>query len=217
MIKEFNTKTGKNITGIPGQNRLAFALSGNEDFYDLEGWSERGGYQGSVIIFYDFENGEVYVPFEKKRNVVYGRPVYHDGYCYFLRGDYDLKLVTLYRYAPEKEPETVTLLNMDELDLYNLQIIGNGINIVSMGDVFRSYYPEKFTIGLEPQDTVCLIDEGKVYIERWIEKGWDAEKDRAADDYDFHDMVIVRDKEGNVISETTGSLFQREDGTWWIG
>ena len=86
-----------------------------------------------------------------------------------------------------------------------------------MSDVFRSYYPEKFTIGLEPQDTVCLIDEGKVYIERWIEKGWDAENDRAADDYDFHDMVIVRDKEGNVISETTGSLFQREDGTWWIG
>jgi hypothetical protein len=52
---------------------------------------ERGGYQGAVLYFYDFETGDVYQPFEKKRNVVYSRPEFADGYYYFLQGDYDAK------------------------------------------------------------------------------------------------------------------------------
>ena len=50
-----------------------------------------GGYQGAVLYFYDLETGDVYQPFEKKRNVVYSRPEFADGYYYFLQGDYDAK------------------------------------------------------------------------------------------------------------------------------
>jgi hypothetical protein len=38
-------------------------MSDNEDLYDLIAWSERGGYQGAVLYFYDFETGDVYQPF----------------------------------------------------------------------------------------------------------------------------------------------------------
>ena len=31
--------------------------------------------KGSVIKFYDFENGNVYTPFVKKRDVIYSKPV----------------------------------------------------------------------------------------------------------------------------------------------
>ena len=71
MIRKFKAIKGKYIEKIYGQDRLAYAMSDNEDFYDLIAWSERGGYQGAVIYFYDFETGDVYQPFEKKKNVVY--------------------------------------------------------------------------------------------------------------------------------------------------
>ncbi len=88
MIKRFKEIEGRYIEKIIGQDRLAFAHSDTDDFYDLIEWAERGGYQGSIIMFFDFESGNVYKPFEKKRNVVYSSPVYVTGFYYFLQGDY---------------------------------------------------------------------------------------------------------------------------------
>ena len=216
MIRRFNKITGKSIEKIYGQERLAYSMSGNEDLYDLIEWSKRGGYQGSVICFYDLETGDVYQPFEKKANVVYGQPAFAEGSYYFLKGDYDEGSVILYRYLPGETPEAVVELKLHETDLYNLRVIGNPIHIVSQDDVFRCYYPEAFSFPLQPNETVCLIEDGKVYIEAWIEEGWDDENDCATDAYDFYHRIITKDFEGNTISEETGCLCQAADGTWWI-
>ena len=116
MIKRFQRIEGRSIQEIEGQSRLGFAKSDMTDFYDLIEWAERGGYPGSVLLFYDFSTGRVHVPFAQK-NVVYSDPRYVDGSYYFLRGDYDEQTVTLYRWAPEQEPETVIELGMEETDL----------------------------------------------------------------------------------------------------
>ena len=54
MVRRFKSVNGKYIEKIYGQDRLAFAMSDNEDLYDLIAWSERGVYQGTVLYFYDF-------------------------------------------------------------------------------------------------------------------------------------------------------------------
>ena len=59
MVKYFESPMGKYIEKIIGQDRLAFAQSDSNDFYDMIEWAKRGGYQGSIIIFYDFENGQI--------------------------------------------------------------------------------------------------------------------------------------------------------------
>ncbi len=74
MIKRFNEVNGIYIEKIFGQDRLAFAMSDTSDLYDLVEYTQRGGYQGSVIKFYDFVSGNVYTPFEKKRDVIYSKP-----------------------------------------------------------------------------------------------------------------------------------------------
>ena len=51
-------------------------MSDTTDFYDMIEWLKKGGYQGSTISFYDYNNGKVYEPFQKQRNVLYGTPVY---------------------------------------------------------------------------------------------------------------------------------------------
>ena len=216
MIRKFKSVNGKYIEKIYGQDRLAFAMSDNEDLYDLIAWSERGGYQGAVLYFYDFETGDVYQPFEKKRNVVYSRPEFADGYYYFLQGDYDAKTVVLYRYFPDDLLAPVVTLPLDDVDLYNLRIVGNPVHIISQNEELRCYYPEVFSFPLEPNETVCFIEYGRVYIEAWIEEGWDDENDRATDEYNYYHKVVVKDFHGNLISEEIGALGQAADGTWWM-
>lgn len=216
MVRRFKEVNGKYIEKIYGQDRLAFAMSDNEDLYDLIAWSERGGYQGAVLYFYDFETGDVYRPFEKKRNVVYSRPEFADGYYYFLQGDYDAKTVVLYRYFPDDILAPVVTLPLDDVNLYNLRIVGNPVHIISQNEALRCYYPEAFSFPLEPNETVCFIEDGRVYIEAWIEEGWDDENDRATDEYNYYHKVVVKDFHGNLISEEIGALGQAADGTWWM-
>ena len=192
-------------------------MSDSTDMYDLIEFAERGGYQGSVIKFYDFENGNVYTPFEKKRDVIYSKPAYEDGFYYFLQGDYGLKRVTLYKYLPEEVLEEVTEFSLDEVDLYNLQIVGQKVHVISQNaEVFKCYYPEKMSFALKPNETVELITDDKVILEAWIEEGWDDENDCATDDYKFYNKVIVKDFDGNLISEEVGSIYQAADGTYWM-
>jgi hypothetical protein len=217
MIKRFDTVEGRYIEKIYGQDRLAYAHTDTSDLYDLVEWAERGGYPGSVIMFYDFSNGKVYKPFRKRKNTAYTNPVYANGQYWFLQGDYGKGKVTLFRYLPEEKPEAVTAFGTDEVKLYNLRILGSEVHVLSQnGETAECFYPEHFTMTLTPHQTVALIEDGKVYLEEWVEEGWDEENDRATDQYKYYHRVIVKDMDGNTISEEVGALYQSPDGTYWL-
>jgi hypothetical protein len=218
VIKRFNKIEGRCIEKIYGQDRFGYSQSDFEDFYDMIEWAKQGGYQGAELLIYDFHTGDVYKPFDKKRNVVYGAPVYVEGSLYFLQGDYDEKKVTLYRYIPEKVLEKVTELNIEEVNLYNLQIIGHPIYIISQEaeDGFRCYYPEKISFPINNRESVIFIEDGQVYLEEWVEEGWDDEKGCATDAYKYYNRIIIKDFAGNTISEEIGCLNKSAEGDWWI-
>lgn len=216
MIKHFNEVEGRYIEKIIGQDRLAFAHSDTSDLYDLIEWSKRGEYYGSIIIFFDFDSGNVYKPFPKKRNIVYSNPVYAGEFYYFLQGDYSEKKITLYRYIPEKILEKVTELSTAEVNLYNLRVIGEPVHIISQQDHFECYYPERISFPVEGNEHAIFIDNGKIYFEAWIEEGWDDEKGCATDKYKYYDKIIIKDDKGNTLSEEVGAIYQAADGTWWI-
>ena len=218
MIKKFDRIEGRCIEKIYGQDRFGYSQSDFEDLYDLIEWAEQGGYQGSELWFYDFYTGKVYNPFDEKRNVVYGAPVYAEKFLYFLQGDYDKKKVTLYRYMPEKVLETVAEFNMEDVNLYNLTIIGNPLHVISQDneDGFRCYYPEKISFPLHELESVVLIEDEKVYLEEWIEEGWDDENDCATDAYQYYNRIIIKDFVGNTISEEIGCLNRSANGDWWL-
>ena len=216
MIRRFREVEGRYIEKILGQERLAFAHSDTNDFYDLIEWSKSGGYQGSIILFFDFASGNVHKPFAKKRNVVYSDPVYAGGFYYFLQGDYDEKRITLYRYIPEKLMEKVTELSTEEVNLYNLRIIGEPVHVISQEERFECYYPEKISIPMESNEHVVFMEDGRIYFEAWLEEGWDEEKECATEQYRNYYKIIIRDYEGNRLSEEVGNFYQAADGTWWM-
>ena len=45
---------------------------------------------------------------------------------------------------------------------------------------------------------------------------WADERDCAKPEYRYYEKLVVRDFDGNVISEELGCLYQRPDGSWWI-
>ncbi len=218
QIKRFAQVIGETPEEISGQSRTAFSMDESEDFYDMIEWMKHGGYKGSVIRFYDYETGKVFCPFEKKRNVLYGRPVYSEEFFYFLQGDFNENKIRLYQYSLGETPKEITALKTDEVELYNLMLLGNGIHIISQDDMFRCYYPVQISFPIEAQESVILIDDEnrKVYVEAWVEEGWDEEKDRPSEDYKYYEKVIVKDFSGNILSEEVASLNQAPDGTWWI-
>ena len=61
-LNRFEVVTGRYIEEIPGQSRIGYAMSDTTDFYDMIEWSKKGGYQGSTISFYDYNNGKIYEP-----------------------------------------------------------------------------------------------------------------------------------------------------------
>ena len=88
-LNRFEVVSGKYIEEISGQSRIGYSMSDTTDFYDMIEWSKKGGYQGSIISFYDYNNGKIYEPFQKQRNVLYGPPVYLKNSFWFLQGDYN--------------------------------------------------------------------------------------------------------------------------------
>lgn len=211
MVRRFEKIGGNAIEIILGQNRLAYALSRTEDFYDVVDWMTDRTYPGSQILFYDLTNGKVYTPFANEANVVYGKPVYSDGAYYFLRGDFNAEIITLLRYEPASTPEEIKAFKVDDLNLYNLELIGEPVRVVSqtIGERFDCYYPERFSLPLGNQESVVLIEDGKVYIDKWIEEG-------EAPDFRYYDRTIVKDFSGKLISDEIGALTPTPDGTWWI-
>ncbi|OXZ29994.1 hypothetical protein B9N57_07010 [Finegoldia magna] len=199
---------------LNGTERYAYGLSDFTDSWELKDWQEHGGYQGSVLYLYDLQESKVYIPFKKKKNVIYQMPLYCDDMIYFLQVDYDDKKVNLYRLSPKTAIEKITDLSIDEVNLYNIRLIGEGVHITSQDESFICYYPEAFEIKLEINESVICIYDEKIYISAWIEEG--VENDEITKDYSYYEKIRVKDKAGNLISEEIGSLTQFPDGKWRI-
>lgn len=218
FIKEFSEIKGQYVDEIPGQARFGYALSDMDDFFEIEDIIKYdGSYKGSVIRFYDYLTGKVYLPFDLKKNIAYGRPIFIGNIFYILQVDFNEGLANIYKYYPGEILEKIIDYKIKDLSTYNLELIGSDLHLISQdSENLEIYYPYRKTIKLTGSESVLLIDDGKVYINRWIEEGWDDEEDRAGDNYHYYDNLIIKDMASNIISERLGSLHQGPEGIWWL-
>lgn len=203
---------GIHYTPIAGQMRFAAGYTDYEDFYSMPDWLERGGYQGNEIRFLDLLDQTVTVPFPKQRNVLYGNALWQGGAVWFLKGDFNDGTVTLFRWTPEAEPEAVQVLPVDSLDLYNLQILGDPVHIISQGSRFHSYWPEQFSFDLAPNESAVHVEDGRVYCSAWVEEG--IVNGEITGEYRYYETTVVRDRQGQILSRVTGDLQLFSDGIW---
>ena len=218
IYKEFEVVTGEYVDEIPGQERFGYSISDIHDLFEIEETVKIVGfYKGNEICFYDYKTSEIYRPFDFKKNVAYGRVIFIDDIFYILQLDFDEGLANIYKYYPGEFLEKITEYKIKDLSTYNLGLVGSDLHLISQdSDSLEIYYPYRKTVKLEGNESVLLIDDGKVYINAWIEEGWDEENNKAGEDYRYYDMLIIKDLDSNIIEEKIGNLYQRPDGTWWL-
>lgn len=213
-IHKFNQITGNSITTILGQRKYGYAQSDFEDFYEMPDFMKGNGYQGLVLYIYDYETGKVYIPFEKERNVIYGNPIFNEGYLYFLRGDFNQNIIELYKYLPPSGPEKIWESSVENLKLYNLMLMGGGVNVISQDGAVFCYYPEPYVCKEEPNESLIWIEGDKLYFSAWVEEG--VEGELITEQYKYYEKLIIKNRQGEVLSEELGVLAQTEDGEFWL-
>ena len=218
IFKEFSEVKGEYVEEIAGQSRFAYSISNSDDLFEIEETVKIDGfYKGNEICFYDYKTSEIYRPFDLKKNIAYGRVIFIDNSFYILQVDFNEGLVNIYKYYPGEILEKITDYKVKDLSTYNLELVGLDLHLISQdSETLEIYYPYRKTIKLEVSESALFIDDGKVYINRWIEEGWDDEKDEAGEDYKYYDKLIIKDFDSNIIEERLGSLHQSPDGTWWL-
>ena len=61
-----------------------------------------------------------------------------------------------------------------------------------------------------------FVRDSKVYLENWVEEGWDDAQDRATEAYRMYYETVARDFSGRELSREVGGLYQSADGDWWM-
>ena len=135
---------------------------------------------------------------------MYASPYFYNGYIYFLQGNFNIDKIILYKYLPGSCCKIITAFSISAINLYNLQIIGSNLNVISQDKKLTCYYPEQFEISMKENENVVFIDDDLIYFTAWIEEGV------------VNDKIIVKDKKGNIIYEKVGTLNQMIDGSWWV-
>ena len=218
IYKEFSQVKGEYVEAISGQTRFAYSISDIEDLFEIEEIVNHDGfYRGNEICFYDYETSEIHKPFDLKKNIAYGRVIFIDNNFYILQVDFNDGLANIYKYYPGEILDKITDYKINDLSTYNLELIGSDLHLISQdSETLEIYYPYRKTVKLAGNESALLIDDGKVYINAWIEEGWDEEKDEEGEDYCYYDKLVIKDFDSNIIEEKLGSLTQGPDGTWWL-
>ena len=135
---------------------------------------------------------------------MYASPYFYNGYIYFLQGNFNIDKIILYKYLPGSCCKIITAFSISAINLYNFQIIGSNLNVISQDKKLTCYYPEQFEISMKENENVVFIDDDLIYFTAWIEEGV------------VNDKIIVKDKKGNIIYEKVGTFNQMIDGSWWV-
>ena len=135
---------------------------------------------------------------------MYASPYFYDGYIYFLQGNFNIDKIILYKYLPGSCCKIITAFSISAINLYNFQIIGSNLNVISQDKKLTCYYPEQFEISMKENENVVFIDDDLIYFTAWIEEGV------------VNDKIIVKNKKGNIIYEKVGTFNQMIDGSWWV-
>lgn len=90
------------------------------------------------------------------------------------------------------------------------------VYLLSERDEVRCYFPTPFHFPLGEHESVQFVHDGKVYLENWVEEGWDDAQDRATEDSRMYSETVVRDVSGRELSREVGGLFPSADGDGWM-
>ncbi|MDO5717837.1 MAG: hypothetical protein Q4P34_02540, partial [Tissierellia bacterium] len=101
----------------------------------------------------------------------------------------------------------------NKINLYNLSLIPDPLHLISQDDEIESYYPQRFSIPIKPNENIICIKDEKIYISAWYE-----EEDIIDDEiinYKYYEKMLIYDFYGKKLDEKLGCL-QRIGNNWYL-
>lgn len=209
-IRRMKEVNGICMNRIDGQFRFGVGYTDYQEFFEIAEYVSKESYKGNQILICDFMTGDVFKPFLQEENVAYDRMRCIDGKYYFLKADFNKKLVSVINWSAVGEIKVELEIPMEKVNLYNLCPMGTTLHLISQDNSLKCYYPREFEIPLEPEETVVEIDGDKIYCSSFVEEG------ELGKDYKYYEKLIIKDINGKVISEEIGSIDRGADGKWWL-
>lgn len=184
------------------------------DLYEAEEIVKMGNvYEGMNCVLIHYPDGQVYYPFVAKENVYVEEPVFCDGVLYFIVADFVEKMLQVVAFNTEDfEQKIVFELSLDEVpSCYNLRLDVAPVMLLCENEdnVLEVIWPEKKTFKMNEHEALMFCDGNRVYFSQWFEE--------PEPNYDYHEMVVVRDWEtGEEIERFDGQMHRMPNGDVWI-
>lgn len=179
-----------------------------EDFFEVENLVKTNtAYPGNELQIIDPEEREVFRPFEKRENVLIGEPMYYQEALTYLLCDFNKGTTEIYRGKFHEIPRLLKSIPLEEVNTYNLRLLGEVPSLISEEDEFTMYWPRETSFSLESNETVVLRQDRRFYTLLWYE----------GEQRPYYEMLRIRDLEGKILKEREGSFTLLEDGRGLIG
>lgn len=210
---KFSPVTGNDLTIIQGQSRYGVDCQDSAiDIYDLttEKYWQKHPFPGNQLVFFDFQTGQKFEPISSKENQFFFSVIYQYGYFYFLHALLKQDQLTLFKYLPGQEPEIIHQMPLTGLHTHNLSLVYDKAHvwIASFDDNIDFYYPQKFSVVNEPDQTLLFIDDDKLYFEQDSDFYSDNEYEHVPD------RIIIKDFNDHILSNMQGNIILLSNDKW---
>lgn len=214
------------LQSIDGTTRFYFDTGSSYDLDDFANNDENnilanGPVKGAQLKFFDTKTNEIFEPLAPENNVFYDIwPIYFNKKIYFMQGDFNKNLLTLYSYLPGKNLEILMVRTLHDLPLGDLFLHPSDSQVYLFGEVDGEdvddtlqvcYYPQKMVIREKADEAIQFIHDKKVYFDECKEVD-DEDGNWIRDEH----WVVVKDFNNKIISREKGYLQQLKNGQWWI-
>ena len=210
---KFSPVTGNDLTIVQGQSRYGVDCQDSTiDIYDLttDKYWQDNPFPGNQLVFFNFQTGQKFEPMSRKENQFFFSVIYQNGYFYFLHAQLDQDQLTLFKYLPSQKPEIIHQMPLTGLHTLNLSLVNDRAHvwIASFNDAIDFYYPQKFSVVNEPDQSLLFIDDNKLYFEQNSDFYSDNEYEH------IPDRIIIKDFNDHVLNNMQGNIILLSNGLW---
>ncbi|MDO5292276.1 MAG: hypothetical protein Q4F05_05950 [bacterium] len=211
-IKRIEDLSDVCLEQMEGTSEWYFCKQCEDDFCDMyeaeEIINNNGEFSGATCYLIHFPDGEVFRPFEMRKNIYIENPVFDNGRIGFLEVDFTMKTITIYHYIwEEKKLVTLTELPLALVeDCYNLSLKSTPLMLGRDGNdgKYEVIWPVRKDLRIGDRETLMFRYDEKLYFHDWYENP------------EYHEEVVVRDlNTGLVLERFSGNIYRMPDGSYW--
>lgn len=179
------------------------------DLYEAEEIiKDKGEFSGATCYLIHYPDGEVFRPFEMRKNVYVEAPVFDNGRIGFLEVDFSLRKINIYHYIPEEKKlvRLAELLLESVVDCYNLNLKSTPLILGREGNEgkYEIIWPVKKTIHIGDRESLMFRNDERLYFIDWYE------------DPEYHEEVVIRNINTGLVEERfAGTMYRMPDGKYW--